>query len=106
LGSQAGAWEPAISVVINLFLQEITMPIYEFRCMKCNEYFEILVTRSDEEVEMGCPKCKSEDFERVLSTTSYAMGDGGAAKASGVKTITKECSSGSCTTYEVPGLTR
>lgn len=81
------------------------MPIYEFKCLECEEYFEILVTRTEEEVEMECPKCKSGEFERVLSTTSYSMGDG-QGNASGVKTISKQCSGGSCTTYEVPGPTR
>lgn len=80
------------------------MPIYEFKCLKCNEYFEILVTRSDDEAEMACPKCRSEDFERILSTASYAMGSGSAS--AGIKTQTRECSGGSCSTYEVPGHTR
>lgn len=76
------------------------MPIYEFKCMKCNEFFELLVVNNDE-IEMKCPKCKSEDFERVLSTTNYAMGTGGRG---GVKSETRNCSSGSCTTYEIPGV--
>ncbi len=80
------------------------MPIYEFKCLECNEFFEILVTRSDEDVEMACPKCRAENFERILSSTNYAMGCGGAA--SGIKTQTRECSGGSCSTYEVPGHTR
>jgi putative FmdB family regulatory protein len=78
------------------------MPIYEFKCLKCNEFFEILVTNKDEDMEMGCPKCKSEEFERVLSATSYAMGGSG---SSSLKTENRKCSSGSCTTYEIPGHT-
>ena len=33
------------------------MPIYEFRCLSCNECFEILVMKKDEEVAANCPKC-------------------------------------------------
>jgi len=56
------------------------MPIYEFKCLKCEK-------------------------ERVLSTTSYTMGYGSGADT-GVKSQTRTCPSGSCTTYEVPGHTR
>ncbi len=81
------------------------MPIYEFKCLKCNEFFEIIITSTSQDVEMACPKCQSEDFERVLSTTSYTMGNNG-GKPAGVKTESRQCSSGSCTTYELPGLTK
>lgn len=79
------------------------MPIFEFKCLECNEYFEILVTKSDEDITMECPGCHGENFERVLSSTNYAMGSG---KGAGVKTETKTCSSGNCTTYEIPGHSR
>lgn len=81
------------------------MPIYEFKCLKCQEYFELLVMKQEEELELKCPKCKSEEFERVISTTNYAIGSGsGAGQKASVKT--RECSSGSCTTYDIPGLSR
>lgn len=77
------------------------MPIYEFRCLKCNECFELLVINKEETVETVCPACKSENFERIMSTTSYAIGNGsGASLPSGQ---TRTCSSGSCTTYDIPG---
>lgn len=82
------------------------MPIFEFKCMKCNNVFEILVMKTEEEVELRCPECKSEDFERVLSTTNYQMGLGGSGGQSGMKSQTRTCSSGSCTTYEIPGHSR
>ena len=78
------------------------MPIYEFKCMKCNEFFELLVMNKDEEVALCCPKCSSEEFERVISSTSFTMGEG-SDKKRGATSQTRTCSSGSCTTYTIPG---
>lgn len=79
------------------------MPIYEFKCLQCNELFEILSVRSDEAVEMRCPKCASEDFERVMSTTNFAVSGGAGGAGSGASKQSRACSGGSCTTYEIPG---
>jgi putative FmdB family regulatory protein len=81
------------------------MPIYEFKCGNCHEFFEILIMGLDDEKTVQCPKCESESFERVLSSTNYAM-DAGAPKAGGASQTTRTCSSGNCTTYEIPGHTR
>lgn len=79
------------------------MPIYEFKCLKCNEVLEILTKSADEEREMVCPVCKGEEFDRILSNTRYMM-SGGAS--SGPKREVRNCSAGSCTTYELPGATQ
>ena len=81
------------------------MPIYEFKCLKCEEYIELLIMDGDEEIKMKCPECSSEELERVLSAASYSMGLGSGAKSK-VKSQTKTCSAGSCTTYEIPGPAR
>ncbi len=81
------------------------MPIYEFQCLKCEEFIEMLVMGQDKEIELKCPKCGGEELERVLSATSYNMGYGSGTGA-GAKSQTRTCPSGSCTTYEVPGHTR
>ena len=78
------------------------MPIYEFKCLKCGNFFEFLFMGETDRVEMKCPKCQSEEFERVLSSTSFTMGEGGMNKT-GVTSQTRSCSSGSCTTYTIPG---
>jgi len=78
------------------------MPIYEFRCLKCNDVFEILITSTESEVEMRCPRCASEDFERVLSTTSYSVGFSRGESRS-PKVHSRECASGTCTTIDLPG---
>ena len=81
------------------------MPIYEFKCLKCEEFIELLIMNKDEEIELKCPKCECEELERVLSTTNYSMADG-SGKGQGVKSQARTCGSGSCTTYDIPGHTR
>ncbi len=105
------------------------MPIYEFKCLKCEEFFELLVMGGDKEEEVACPKCKEQSFERVMSTTNFSMGTGaggpssarpdnspdcnpagcnvtgGCGSSSGAHTENRQCSAGSCTTYNLPGPT-
>jgi putative FmdB family regulatory protein len=80
------------------------MPIYEFKCLKCNEFFEMLVMHKNDTVEMRCTKCGSEDFERILSASHSVVGSSAADQ--GVKTESRSCSGGSCTTLEIPGPSR
>ena len=62
------------------------------------------VIKENEEMEMKCPKCGAEDFERVMSTTSYAMGSSGAGQPAGGQSVqTRQCSGGSCSTLTLPG---
>jgi hypothetical protein len=59
----------------------------------------------DDQVELSCPKCKSEDFERVVSVSGHSMGCA-ASKNDSAQSHTRSCSSGSCTTYNLPGHSR
>jgi putative FmdB family regulatory protein len=77
------------------------MPIYEFKCLKCGEFIELLIMNKDEAIEMKCPQCGGGDLERVLSFTSYTMGSPAAGNKASAQTRT--CSGGSCTTYNIPG---
>lgn len=81
------------------------MPIFEFKCLGCEEFIEILVMNKEETVEMTCPKCKGKELERVLSSTNYAM-NSSTSKSSGASTQERQCSGGSCTTYTLPGHTQ
>jgi putative FmdB family regulatory protein len=79
------------------------MPIYEFKCLQCNEYMEILIMgANDDQVEMKCKKCGSAELERILSTTHISMAPGGGVK-SAPATESRTCSGGSCTTWNLPG---
>jgi len=79
------------------------MPIYEFRCLKCGKIFELLkLKKEDEAIKMKCPHCSSPNVERVLSAVSvFTSGSG----KKGKQTV-KNCSSGSCASFEIPGPKR
>ena len=78
------------------------MPIYEFRCVECEDIFEQIFTRSSDDTEISCPKCKSQSFERVVSRTNFAMGVGPEGKQA--KMTTKSCGgSNECMTLDLPG---
>jgi putative FmdB family regulatory protein len=82
------------------------MPIFEFKCSDCEEFFEILFMSGDNEKELKCPKCSSFAIERVVSATNYVMSGSVASKNQSLEKQTRQCSSGSCTTYTVPGETK
>jgi putative FmdB family regulatory protein len=77
------------------------MPIYEFKCLKCNECFEILFTSAQDTAELKCAKCDSQDIERVLSSTNFSVSSG--SGSTGASAQTRSCSSGSCSTFDIPG---
>jgi putative FmdB family regulatory protein len=80
------------------------MPLFEFKCLNCDEYMEILVMNKQDEVEMVCAHCGSENLERILSATTHTVTSGtGRTATSGAGSQTRTCSSGSCTTYTIPG---
>jgi len=70
------------------------MPIYEYKCAKCDEEFETLVFRSDENV--ACPHCKGGNVRRLMSACSYKSGESyvPSSGSSGCST----CSSSNCST--------
>jgi putative FmdB family regulatory protein len=81
----------------------MAMPIYEFKCIGCGHVFELLQLKKDDEKSgMKCPKCGSQEVERVLSSVSVITTSGGKK----VKQNVKSCGSGSCTSFEIPGPKR
>ncbi len=44
------------------------MPVYEFKCEKCNENFSLTMSiKEREKAEITCPKCKSKEVKPVYS---------------------------------------
>ena len=78
------------------------MPIYEFRCLRCQAVQEFLFTSNQDAYEMVCTSCGSEELERVLSVSHYSMGSPSAKPHASAST--KKCSEGACSTLEIPGI--
>jgi len=51
------------------------MPIYEYRCRKCNKKSEIITFRVSEEVSTACSHCGSLEVERVPSRVRVRMSE-------------------------------
>ncbi|MCF8082007.1 MAG: zinc ribbon domain-containing protein [Deltaproteobacteria bacterium] len=78
------------------------MPIFEFRCAQCGEVFEKLFMNADDKLDMTCPKCQSENIERVVSATNYAMGAGPGGNQP--KLTSRTCGDANqCMTLDLPG---
>ncbi len=65
------------------------MPLYEYKCSKCDQIFEELVNGNGEQVT--CPTCGRKDCEKILSTFAVPGGPGN-------KSCPTTCQKGSCGT--------
>ena len=51
------------------------MPIYEYRCRKCNRKSEIITFRVSEDVSAECSHCGSVEVERIPSRVRVRMSE-------------------------------
>jgi putative FmdB family regulatory protein len=91
------------------------MPLYEYRCLKCNETFEVRQKFSDEPIASH-PVCGGEG-QRMLSApqlhfkgsgfyiTDYGKGGAGAIKPTGAKSDTKSDTKTETKTESKPAAT-
>lgn len=68
------------------------MPIYEFRCNKCEKDFEYLIMGSDKPV---CPTCNTKEVYKLMSACGFVSKGGGGGETT--KTSASSSSCGSCT---------
>lgn len=69
------------------------MPIFEFRCKRCEKEFEFFLMRKDEEIL--CPFCGGEEVEKLISLFGLASSaSGGETTSSGACSacFSKNCS--------------
>lgn len=62
------------------------MPIFEFKCEKCNQEFERVVFAQDKET-IVCPKCHATNVKKLISAASFISRTGisGACNTNGPK---------------------
>jgi putative FmdB family regulatory protein len=53
------------------------VPIYEYRCRKCEHKFDVLQKVGEDGTNLECPVCQTENPERIFSVFS----GGGSEKA-------------------------
>lgn len=54
------------------------MPIYEYKCPKCDHSFELFGRHTDPAPE--CPECGHQPTEKMVSLTNFELKGGGWAK--------------------------
>ena len=52
------------------------MPIYEYKCSKCEHQFEIIQRFSDSPLE-SCPECGQKSIKKLVSAPSFRLKGGG-----------------------------
>jgi putative FmdB family regulatory protein len=55
-----------------LFIEEFTMPIYEYRCEACGHELEALQKMSDAPLEI-CPECSQSALKKALSVAGFRL---------------------------------
>ena len=66
------------------------MPIYEYKCSKCNKKFDVLHKSTTIQEDVHCPACDSKENKKLFSSFS--------SNVSSNLHSTAECSSGQCQT--------
>ena len=52
------------------------MPIYEYKCLKCENQFEVIQRFTDNPVE-SCPECNNKSVQKLVSAPSFRLKGGG-----------------------------
>ena len=66
------------------------MPIFEYKCSKCEAEFEELVPASDKNRKVACPECGSKSTEKQLSCFCVGKASAGSSAAAA------SCTTGTC----------
>jgi len=71
------------------------VPLYEFRCEKCDQVIELLCRVGSAGKGLKCPECGGKKMQRLMSVCAVrSKGEGGAMTSVGSSCST--CTSGDC----------
>ncbi len=68
------------------------MPVYEYKCKRCEHVFEKLVSREQRDRPGPCPECNCARSQRLMSVFAGHSSGGGSIGGSSCSS----CSKGSC----------
>jgi putative FmdB family regulatory protein len=57
------------------------MPIYEYICSSCGERFSLLQKITATEKDTDCPKCRSKEVKKLMSSFCCSSSDAGFASS-------------------------
>ena len=69
------------------------MPLYEYKCSKCEKSFEIL-QRNNEKVV--CPNCEGKSLEKLFSVFASSSSSESASGGGGMPSSPGSCGTGCC----------
>ncbi|MFA5055513.1 MAG: zinc ribbon domain-containing protein [Dehalococcoidia bacterium] len=74
------------------------MPIYEYKCSKCDAKFERRCSFSDSDKKVSCPECKSPASKQLSAFAALSKGaDGSSSPIAGGGGCGPSCPATSCT---------
>ncbi len=87
------------------------MPIYEFQCESCSATFELFLMSQKETDKARCAKCNSPEVKKLMSASNISTSSGNNTQsaisgASAGDIQHRQCSGGSCSTFNLPGHTK
>ena len=53
------------------------MPIYEYQCSDCENFFEQIVLSSSAQADITCTKCNSKNIKKAISASCHKLGGAG-----------------------------